>query len=202
MKNLLILLMALFSLSACSMFSPVKTETPTTYLINMAPYPAAHHRSEHSLLVNMPEGNPIYNSTNIAYTTHPHQIGYFVKSTWAETPTLMIQPLLIQTLQRTHYFRTVGTLSTVGQYDLILNTQLVELKQDFSTSPHLLHLVLQAELINASTNQVLGSKEFNIHELIARDDTYNGVVATNRAMSRALSQLARFSVTTLQRTAQ
>jgi cholesterol transport system auxiliary component len=180
------------------MFSPVKSETPTTYLINAAPHPLAQKRNHHLiLLVNTPDGNSVYNTTAIAYTTHPYQIGYFVKSVWAETPTQMLQPLITQTLQRTHYFRLVGSSASVSQYSYILNTHLVKLVQDFSRTPHLLHFSLRAELINAGSSQVIASKEFSVDELIACDDTYSGVVATNRAVARVMSQLARFTVRNL-----
>lgn len=199
MKKLLIVAAVLMSLSGCSLFSPVKTETPTTYLINSAPYPATKKGHGHlNLLVNAPDGNSVYNSTAIAYTTHPYQIGYFVKSAWAETPTQMLQPLIIQTLQRTRFFQTVGTSSSIGQYGYILNTHLIQLQQDFSRWPHLLHFVLRAEVVNAGTNQVLAAREFNTYEPIMRNDTYSGVVATNHAVARVMNQLAAFTVKSLE----
>jgi len=199
MKKLFVLAAALLFLSACSMFSPVKSETPTTYLINAAPHPATQKTNNSlSLLVNTPDGNPVYNTTAIAYTVHPYQIGYFVKSAWAETPAQMLQPLLIQTLRRTHYFHQVGSASNLSQYGYILNTHIIELEQDFSRIPPLLHFVLSVEIINASTNQILASKEFNTYELITRNDTYTGVVATNRAVARIMGQLASFTVKTLE----
>jgi cholesterol transport system auxiliary component len=188
------------TLSACSVFSPVKSESPTTYLITSTPYPAMNRKNNNvTLLVSAPEGNAIYNTSSIAYTTHPYQIGYFVKSAWAETPTQMLQPLIVRTLQRTHYFHQVGTSSSLNQYGYILNTHLIQLEQDFSRVPHVVHLVLRAEVINVSNNQILGSKEFTVDELITRNDTYTGVIATNHAVSRVLNQLANFTVKTLKK---
>ena len=193
MKKLLILFIALYSLSACSVFSPVKTETQTTYLINTVPNPAVKKSQRRiSLLVTQPEASSLYNTTSMAYTTHPYQIGYFVKSTWAEPPPQMLQPLVIQTLQRTHYFRSVGSLSNIGQYNLTLNTQLIQLEQDYSRQPHRVHVILRAQIVNPNTNQILASKEFSAHEIIRRDTTYDGVVATNQAVAKILNQLAAF----------
>lgn len=193
MKNTLIFLIGLFLLSACSVFSPVKTEPNTTYLISSVPHPATKRTGHHiNLLVSQPEASSIYNTTDMAYTTQPYQIGYFVKSSWAETPTQMLQPLIIQTLQRTHYFHTVGSLSNMGQYSYILNTQLVQLQQDYSRIPHVLHFILRAQVIDANTNQVLGNKEFSVNERIDRNDPYSGVTAANRAAAAALNQLAKF----------
>jgi cholesterol transport system auxiliary component len=193
MKNILILLMGLFLLSGCSVFSPVKTETQTTYLINKAPHPISKRANRSiNLLVTPPEANSIYNTTDMAYTTQPYQIGYFAKSSWAEPPTQMLQPLIIQTLQKTRYFHSVGSLSTIGQYNYILNTQLLQLQQDYAKFPHVLHFVLRAQIINANTNQVIASKEFSTNEPLNRNDPYSGVMAANKAAATVLNQLAQF----------
>jgi len=200
MKHLLILLVGLFLLSACSVFSPIKTETTTSYLINTTPQPLTARASHRlNLLVTQPEADSIYNTTGIAYTTKPHQIGYFVKSTWAEVPTQMLHPLIIQTLRKTHFFHRVGTLSSVGHYDYLLNTQLIQLQQDYSQLPPAAYLILNAEIVKASTNQVIASHEFVIHEMIRQNSTYSGVIATNRATAIILNQLAVFCLKTLQR---
>ena len=193
MKNLIILLLGLFLVAACSVFSPIKTEPNTTYLINTVPQPITK-RTKHSLnlLVSQPEASPIYNTTDMAYTIQPYQIGYFVKSSWAEAPTQMLQPLIIRTLQKTHYFHAVGSLSTIGRYSYILNTQLIQLEQDYSKMPHVLHFVLRAQIVNAYTNQVVASKEFSVNEPITRNDPYSGVAAENRAAAIILNQLAQF----------
>ena len=193
MKKLLILWFGLFLLSACSVFSPVKTETTTTYLINKVPQPATKRPSRSiNLLVSQPEGNSIYNTSDMAYTTKAYEIGYFVKSSWVEAPTQMLQPLIIQTLQKTHYFHTVGSSSTIGQYSYILNTQLIQLQQDYSKMRPILHFIVRAQIIDAATNQIVGSKEFAVNEPITRNDPYSGVTAANKAASAILNQLAQF----------
>jgi len=199
MKNAVILVAALLMLSGCSVFSPVKSQTPTTYLINATPWPATHRTNKSAnLLVNQPDGIALYNSTGIAYTSQPYQIGYFVKSTWAEQPTQMLQPMIIQTLRRTHYFNLVGNSASLSQYNYVLYTHLLLLQEDFSRTPHLLHFVLRAEVVNASTNEILASKDLSADEFIARNDTYTGVIATNRAAARIMNQLAAFAVKTVQ----
>lgn len=193
MKNFLILAATFVLLTACSLFSPVKTEPTTTYLINTTPHPATKKpHSRINLLVTLPEASSIYNTTSIAYTVRPYQIGYFAKSSWAETPSQMLQPLLIQTLRKTHYFNEVDSTPTGGPYSFILNTQLVQLQLDFSQVPHRLHFVIRAELLKASSNQVIASKEFAVHEVLRQNNTYAGVIAANQAAAQLLSQISAF----------
>ncbi len=193
MKNLFWLITALLLMSACSMFSPVKTETATTYLINASPSPSTKRPNGHiNLLVSTPSADSIYDTTDIAYTTRPYQIGYFVKSNWAQPPTQMLQPLLIQTLRKTRYFHEVSGAGGAVTYNFMLNTHLVKLQQDYSRWPHQLHFVLRAELIDLSTSHLVASKEFAVHEIIPQNDTYAGVVVTNQAAAQLLRQVAAF----------
>ncbi len=199
MKKLLILLLCLF-LSACSVFSPVKTEPSTTYLITTVPEPLIRRSAHpHNILVTQPESSSIYNTTGIAYTTHPYQIAYFVKSTWAETPAQMLHPLIIETLRKTKFFRQVGSVSGTGRYLYILNTQLLQLQQDFTRIPPVVHFILRAEIVNAARNQVIASQDFAVDEMIRQNSTYSGVLASNRAAALLLNQLASFCVKSVRR---
>src|SRR5262249_9060468 len=93
-----IITFGIFLLAGCSFFSPVKTDSPNKYLLNRIPavVPTKPTRSI-TLLVFAPETQPIFNTTQMAYTIKPYQIAYFSKNQWAETPTEMLQPLLVQT---------------------------------------------------------------------------------------------------------
>jgi cholesterol transport system auxiliary component len=191
-KSLLFCL-PLLLLSACSMFSPVQTDSGTTYLLNKTPQPLTKKPQRMvNLLITMPGASSIYNTTAIAYTTKPYEIAYFAKNSWAETPPQMLQSLLIQTLQRTHYFHSVGSLASMGNYNYILNTQIIQLEQDFSAGRKVVRLVLRAQIVNSTNNQIIASKEFSVSEVILHADPYAGVTATNKAVARALSQLAQF----------
>ena len=193
LKATLIVGTMLFSLSACSVFSPVKSDPTTTYLIKQTPEPEIKApKASLNLLVNLPGANPIYNTTAIAYTKRPYEIAYFVKNSWVEAPAEMLQPLIIETLQNTHYFHSVGTVATIGNYNYLLNTQIVRLEQDFSKEPNMLRFVLRAQIIRSDTNQLIASKEFAVSEIMSQQDPYTGVLAANRAVAEALRQLAQF----------
>lgn len=192
--GIIVLLIApLLSLTGCSIFSPIKTESSTTYVINTVPPIAPRYaHTSFNLLVAMPTANSIYNTPLMAYTARPYEIGYFVKSRWAETPSQMLRPLIVQSLQKTHYFHNVGSTLSLVHYDYILNTEIIQLQQDYSHYPYTVHLVLRAELINANTNSLVSAQEFSVSERIMQGNTYSGVFATNQATATVLRQLTQF----------
>src|SRR6476646_1095177 len=94
-------------LSACSLFSPVKTETRKSLLDSVPLETPSEKTREATLLVLIPETAPVYATTQMAYTTEAHQVAYFSQNEWAATPSQMIQPLIVETLRNTHLFSAV-----------------------------------------------------------------------------------------------
>src|SRR3990167_9175906 len=156
--KLQILLLSMMILSSCSLLAPVKLESETSYLLNTVPYPIKARQSQSiTLFVSPPETVPAYNTTKMAYTVIPYQIAYFTKNRWAETPSQMLQPLIVQTLQNTGYFHAVVTPPFIGGYDYALNTQILVLQQNFTYKPARVQLTVRAQLSKIATNQVIAT---------------------------------------------
>lgn len=186
-----------FILSGCSLLFP--PAAPKLYTFDVNPQPIRSSGMQVTLLVTAPHANGVYNTSQMVYSTKPYQIGYFAKNRWAATPPQMLQPLIIQTLQRTHRFSVIGTDSSARKYDYILNTQLLELQQDFiNPQTSEVHLVLRAQLINVSSNnRVMATRQFTVVVPAPEPNPYGGVIATNLAVNDVLQQLARFCIDTL-----
>jgi len=191
-KNLLVMLGVLF-LSSCSLFSPVKMDSGSSYMLYRSPdyLPKKPMRSA-SIMVNMPDTNPAYDTTQMAYTTQAYQVAYFSKNSWAETPAEMLEPLIVQTLQKAKYFKTVAAIPFVGRANFLLNTKILILEQDFTRSPSIIRFKLRAQLSNVQTGQVVGTKEFTISQEVRQNTPYGGVIAANAAVAHVLGQLAVF----------
>lgn len=173
--------------------SPVKSGPDNTYLINTLPKISAKYR-EHStvLMVTPMETVPAYNTTQMAYTSRPYQLAYFAENRWADTPTQMMTPLIVETLQNTNYFHAVITPPYVGRYDYTLTTQILTLKQDFTQQPAALKLTVRAQLNRVASGQLLASKQFNISIPLQQKSPYYGVVAANQATSQLLQEISTF----------
>jgi len=180
-------------LSACSVFSPVKTEQTTAYVLNTLPSPATKKPTHKiTLLVMQPTTSQVYNTTQMAYTTQPYQVAYFAKSRWADTPAQMLQSLLVEALQNTHYFYAVGMSPMLGQYDYVLNMQLLQFEQRFSGLASEIIITLRAQISKPADNAVIATRQFTIVEPALVNTPYGGVVAANKATARLLTAVRKF----------
>jgi cholesterol transport system auxiliary component len=130
----------------------------------------------------------------MAYTTQAYQVAYFSRNEWAETPSQMIQPLIVKTLRNTHYFSEVLSPPYFGRYTFALRTEILELKQDFTSEPAMLQLAMRFDLSREATDQVIATKELSVREPMMERNPYAGVVAANEAIAKVLRELARFII--------
>jgi cholesterol transport system auxiliary component len=189
------IIFSIFMLAGCSFLSPVKTGNVNKYFINKVPCNVPVKKSRPIvLLVPMPEVQRAYDTTLMAYSVRPYEISYYALNQWAESPGEMLQPLLVQTMEDTHHFKAVVTPPYNGRYDYILNTTILELLQDYTHCMPLFHLTVRVQIIKASTNRVIGTRQFSVIQPIPQRSPYAGVFAANHAAVCLLQQIAAFSL--------
>jgi cholesterol transport system auxiliary component len=180
--------------SGCALLSPVKIGTQKNVL-NKVPIDVPSEKTRPAtLLVLAPKTNVIYDTTQMAYTTEAYQIGYFSQNEWAETPSQMIQPLIVQTIRNTGFFSEVVSPPHFGRHTFALRTEIQELKQDFTSDPATLQLAMRFDLSREATNKVNATKELSVQEPMREKTPHAGVVAANDAMAKLLRELAKFIV--------
>lgn len=186
-------ILSLLLLSNCSFLSPIKTIPTDTFEINSIPsVPVKDSYRETSLTVMPVEATVAYNTSQMAYTLRPYQISYFAKNRWIAPPANMIQPLLVRTLQKTHYFHSVFAAEISGQSDYALYVQILKLQQDFTMPMSVVRLEVRAQLMKVADQRIIATKQFSIVEEAPQNDPYGGVIAANHAVARALKQIAVF----------
>jgi cholesterol transport system auxiliary component len=193
MRNTIIGITIVFLLSACSFFSPVKNEPVNSYVLNTLPeiHPQkSRHRI--SVLVTEPTASEINNTTQMAYTIGQHQVAYFAKNRWAETPAQMLQSLLIQTFQNTKYFYAVESPPITAQYDYVINTQLLQFEQQFFKHSSDVVITLRVQVIKTNNNTIVASNQFTVREPTPENTPYGGVVAANQAAAKLTAQIVKF----------
>lgn len=181
-------------LSGCALLSPVKTDAEKSTLSDIPRDLPSEQTHVSTLLVLAPETQPLYASTQMAYTTQAYQIAYFGQHEWAETPSQMTQPLIVETLRDTHYFNDVLSSPDFGHHTFVLRSEILEIKQDFTSEPAMLRLTMRFNLSRDATNQVIASKELSVQEPMGGRNPNAGVVAANEAMVKLLRELAGFVV--------
>ncbi len=191
MQKYLLLLLFCF-LGACSVLSPVSTEETTKYVLNVHPQPMQKKKLQrrNTLMVTTPEVKTIFSTTDMLYSTSRFKVAAFAKNSWGDPPAQMLQPLIIQAMQNTHYFTAVVSQSTLGDYDFILSSEIMDFKQIFFNRQSIFHLDLRAQIINGVTDKVVASKEFSIDQPAPMNSPLGGVIAANCATEKLLEQIA------------
>jgi len=181
-------------MSGCALMSPAQVES-TKAVLNKLPGELQQQATRAAtLLVFPPETRPVYDTTQMAYTTRAYQVAYFSRHEWAETPSQMLQPLLVTTLRHTRAFSAVLMPPHVGRVSYTLRSEIVELLQDFMTQPATLRLGLRIELSDDTTGRVIASTDIVLREPMQQQTPEAGVVAANEAVAKALQEVARFVV--------
>ena len=188
----LAILLATNLFSGCTLFSPLASDMRVEVIDKLPHHLPQREPHAATLLILPPNSNPVYDTIGIAYRTKPHQVDYFSRHQWGATPAQMLQPLLARTLENTHYFEAVLTPPYFGSYRYALRTEIIELIQDFTSSPAALHFTLRVQLIDGTSNQIISSTTVALYEPIQSETPYAGVVATNDAAAQALGQIAGF----------
>lgn len=179
-------------LAGCALPPP---EPPvTTSLVDQLPddLPRAA-RARLTLLVLTPQARPAYDTTRMAYSLRAHQIAYYGRNEWAETPAQMLQPLLVRTLEATGRFQAVLAPPHAGAFTHALQVDVLELLQDHARQPPVLRLVLHAQVADAA-QRVVASREFVAERPLAEVSPAGGVRAANEAAAQVLRELARFVI--------
>jgi cholesterol transport system auxiliary component len=180
--------------SGCTLFSPVKIDAKKNALYSIPLDLRSEKTRSATLLVLVPETTPVYATTQMAYSTQPYQVAYFSQNEWAETPSQMIQPLIVKTIRNTRYFSAVLSPPDFRRHTFALRIEILELKQDFTSEPAMLQLAMSFHLSREATNQVIATKELSVREPMRERNPYAGVVAANEAIAKVLRELASFII--------
>lgn len=188
-----ILAVGLIFTAGCSPLQPVKNDVIRTYALQ------AHFQNVSAapsgapvLLVTRSRAHPGFESSRMAYVRKSHELEYFSRNQWVDTPEKMLAPLLVQALEVSGAFSAVSLASGGITAQLRLDSEIVRLQQEFTSAPSQVRFTLRAQLIDVAGRRILATREFDITENAASDDPYGGVVAANRAVHRALSEAAGF----------
>ncbi len=149
-----ILLVSLLSLLAtsCAIKAPVSNKYRLT---QFSAEKLASTRTQHTLLITSPEAVEGYQSEQMIYSTKPFVLNSFTKNGWVSTPAGMLYPLLIQSLQQSGYFKAIASSAYADKTDYRLDTQLLEIQQNFTIKPSVLQVKIKAVVTRVSHNRMI-----------------------------------------------
>lgn len=143
-----------------------------------------------TVIVTPPRAVPGFDTPRIAYVPQSNEISYYANSRWADTPSRMLEPLLMQALEATGSFHAVVQSVSPVLGDLRLDTEVIHLQQEFLSKPSRLRFTLRVQVLDLRQRRVLTTRTFEAVEEAPSDNAYGGVVAANRAIEKVLRQVA------------
>ena len=149
-----------------------------------------------TLIVNMPKAAAGYDTRRMIYTRTAHQLEYFARNEWVDTPSYMLQPLMVAAIEQTQAFNAVLPKLAAVKTDLRLETEMLGLLQDFNSKPSVVRFTLRATIIDNASGKVIALREFINQVPAASDNPIGGVNAANLAVNSILKQLADFCAET------
>ncbi len=147
-----------------------------------------------SILVNQPEAVAGYQTEQMLYVNKPFSLNAFVNNAWTDPPAAMLLPLIVQSLQRSGYFYAILSSPYAQQADYRLDTQLLELQQNFLKNPSVVDLVVKVVLTRVNDNHVVASRLISQHVCAPLETPYGGVIAANRATENFTAELTNFII--------
>ena len=191
--------MALLLLGGCSSLLPTPAAPPSLFTLDDGTSAPASPTSRPApnaalatLIINTPKAAAGYGTSHIVYARRTHEIEYFAFSLWVDTPAQMLTPLIVRAVERTGAFQAVLAAPTAASSRFRLDTEIIRLQQDFSTSPSRVRLTLRAVLIDTTTKAVVARREVDASVASRSEDTYGGVIAAQTVTQRVLTELATF----------
>ncbi len=154
--------------------------------------------SARSILVSKPEAMAGYETEQMLYMKKPYELSVFAHNAWIDPPADMLFPLIVQSLQSSHYFFAVASTLSSESADYRLDTQLIELQQNFLYKPSVLEFSAKVVLTNVSTNQIIASRVIKQRVPCTKNTPYGGVIAANQATQRFTQELTRFVIDHIQ----
>jgi len=151
-----------------------------------------------SLLIEVPQPAPGFESSRMAYVQVPHELNYFATSQWVESPARMLAPLLVQRLERSGMWSSIISMPTSIRGDYRLDLTNVVVMQSFLRQPSRMRLALRSQLVNIKDRQVIGTRNFESAEEAFSEDAYGGVLAAQQVVSGLLDDLMNWLVGCLQ----
>lgn len=184
-----IIICAFLAICGCT---PVKQTITNRYTLSSYSSIKTFMHHHGSLFISPTEAVDSYQTDAMLYQDRPFEIRPFAYHAWQSNPSSMIYPLIYQSLQESRVFHAIVTGPYAWQTDYRLDTQLIQLVQNFQVKPSQLLLTMKASLTKVSNNRVIASYIWHIKKPCPADTPAGGVYAANQATKQFTYELSRF----------
>jgi len=183
-----LLLLTLVILSGCSVTQAVKSEYRISANIPTQEYSSQLCR-EKSLKVRQVFSPSSMMSQKMKYVEGEFREYTFTESEWAQSPNKAIGNELLKSVRKSQLFKSVQNYKTRSKNDLILETNIEEFIQYFSSDSKTSHvnLTLVMTLIDTKSAKVIDTLSVSEKIDVKSINAEGGVSALNAALSQVLT---------------
>jgi len=180
-------------------------KTPVTNQFKLSAFsvkPLTKQSTKQSILVTEPEAVAGYQTEQMMYMKTPFELSAFANNAWINPPAAMLFPLIMQSLQSSGCFYAVASSPHAEKTDYRIDTQLIELHQNFLCKPSRIDFAAKIVLTQVSDNRVIASRLMRQRVTCPTETPYGGVIAANRATENFTAELNHFVINQVRKDSQ
>ena len=152
-----------------------------------------------SLVLKAMASNALLGSKRIVFAPKPYERGFYQYASWVEPPPQRLTAVLRHALESAKEFSSVSDLGSGIRAGLVLNTELVEFSHDVEQSPGRVVVSVDADLVEASTREVIKARTFSCSHQV-EDFTANGAVKSFIACSeKIIAEVVKWTTSSCKR---
>lgn len=157
-------------------------------------------RQDGILRIARPEAVAGTDTRRIAYRLQPHQLRYYTRSRWIDSPARMLGTVLAGGFEASGLFRAVTDDGTLPA-DYLLKTQLLRLEQQLPPDgPGTVQLQLRMQLIELPARHLLVSRLIRVDSPSPSRDAAGAVAGAQAALEKAVAEAIRTTAAALETT--
>lgn len=187
-------LMAMVSvLTGCSLLAPSRAPDLKLFALRDDISPAVPAVGGLTVSVSPLRSAAGFAGPRMAYVRNKYQLEYYTQSAWVESPAQMLAPLVVRAVARNGAFGASLLSGSVARSDLQLEAELVQLQQEFDSTPSRVRLTLRVALVSSESRKLLATRVFESVVDAASEDAAGGAAAANVATQQVLTDITDWS---------
>lgn len=187
----------LLALGGCASLLPPPGAPPRLYRLTPASeFPSGLAAVRAQLLVDPLTASGALDTTRIVLSRSPTTIDYFADSAWTDRAPLMLQPLLVYSLENSGRFSAVARASLVLSADFILQSELRHFEARYDGNAPIPEVLVQlhVKLVRMPSRAIIAQRTIEARAPAARNDVPDIVDAFDQAFRAAARQIVVWTV--------
>jgi cholesterol transport system auxiliary component len=183
--------------TSCSGLVPGPGVPPQLYVLTRkTTFPADLPRVSRQLLVDTPVAPAEIDTARVALTRSPTTIDYFANAAWSDRAPLMVQSLLIESLEQTGKISSVARDSAVLRADYMLMPELRRFAAHYQNgeAPPTVLVRLLVRLVKMPERTIIGDDLAEAQETAAANNMDAIVEAFNEALGSVMKRLVTWTL--------